>query len=658
MTELILSTLLSVTSPDGQNTLNVAQAEGHLYYTLLRGEHIILQPQPIALEIAGLRPPADPKVATFSAHLGGAMPHYSKRSHVALPANGARLTFNNGLGLEALATDQGVAYRWFTTLPGTCEVRAEAFGIQPQASAELFYGCEHEAWQGDSFQISWESPHHRSPMAHVPEEKLIYLPITLREQNTAIAIAEAELRDYPGMNLRRPTGANALKAWQARWPLAQDGSSRRFSLVTQRADRLVLTAGTRTFPWRVFLMAEDIGGLYANDLIMALSEPPAEDFAWVKPGQVAWDWWNHWGLEGTPFPAGVNTETYKAYIDFAAEYGLEYVILDEGWAKALDVTQIIPEMDLPAILAHAQARGIGIILWSTWQQLIGRQEEIFSHYAAMGVKGFKIDFFNRDDAEIARFLYHTAAVAAKLHLVLDYHGIHKPTGLSRTYPNVLSYEGVFGLEQVKWCGPEIDFITNDLRIAFTRLLAGPADYTPGAMRNAPRATYRANFQRPMSMGTRCRQAALFLVYDSPIRMLCDSPSAYAREPAFTRLLASCPTTFDDTWCATEPDPDQGLLVGRRKGDTIWYAGLAGNNTITFQFTPKNLDPAATYLLTIARDSNTSDAIATDYILENRPFRAGDALTLPCAPGGGFLARFTRHSQPAGAAASLATHSQR
>lgn len=636
---LILTTLLSVTSPDGLNRLVIACSGNTLYYSVFRGEQVVLSPQEIALDVVGVGAGEPGEVEPFRWQLGGAVPLGTKRSVIDLEAVGARVALGNGLALEAVATNWGVAFRWLSALAGEVEVRSERFGLQPRPGAELFYGYGNGAWEGDPFQQSWESPHQRSEMQGIESGRLIYLPVTLVQPGCALAVTEAELRDYPGLNLRRPdAAAGALEAMQARWPLAQDGSSRRYSRVTQRADYLVRTAGTRSFPWRVVMMAGDLGELYANDLVLALSEPAAGDFAWVRPGQVAWDWWNHWGLEGTPFPAGVNTETYCAYIDFAADFGVEYVILDEGWAQDLDVTKIVPEIDLPAILAHAKARGVGIILWSSWQQLIGRQEEIFAHYAKLGVCGFKIDFFDRDDAEIARFLYHTAAVAARLHLVLDYHGIHKPTGLARTFPNVLSYEGVFGLEQVKWTGPEMDFVTNDLRIAFTRLLAGSADYTPGAMRNAPRATYRVDYHRPMSMGTRCRQAALFLVYDSAIRMLCDAPSAYRREPDFTRLLAACPTTFDETRAQVPEDPDRGLLVFRRRGREVWVAGLAGAQGATFVFTPPWLDAGSDYLLTLAADAPTSDAVATDYTFSSRLFHPAEALSLPCAPGGGFLLR--------------------
>ncbi|MGN0886724.1 MAG: glycoside hydrolase family 97 catalytic domain-containing protein [Candidatus Spyradenecus sp.] len=642
LSELVLTTVLSVTSPNGLNTLTISQSEGALYYQVARGEQVVLAPQEIGLEVAEVAAAGRPgEVEAFRRQLGGAVPLGTKRSEIDSEAVGARVALGNGLSLEAVATDQGVAFRWLGEMSGEVEVRNERFGVALNPKAEVLYGCVDSAWgwRGDDLQQGWESPHSRSKAEEMPSGRTIYLPMTISVPGCVLSVSEAEVRDYPGMNLTR-AGAEGvvLTAVQARWPLAQDGSSHRYSRVTERAAYLVRTPGTRAFPWRVFMMAGNWGELYANDLVMALSEPAVEDFSWVKPGQTAWDWWTLRQMDGTAFKPGVNTETFRTYIDFAAEYGLEYMLIDEGWAKNLDVTQVIPEVDLPGLVAYAKARGVGIVLWCTWQQLIGRQEEIFEHYAKLGIRGFKIDFFDRDDAEVARFLYHTAEVAARNRLVLLFHGIHKPTGLARTFPNVLSYEGVFGMEQATWVGP-MDFVTNEMRIAFTRLLAGGADYTPGAMRNAQRANFRSEAHRPMSMGTRCRQAALFLAYDSALRMLCDAPSAYRREPDFTRLLAACPTTFDETRAVVSEDPERGLLVFRRKGRDVWVAGLVGTQAHSFTFTPPWLEEGAAYTLTQVTDSSISDVVATDYIYASLPYRPGAPMTVSCAPAGGFLLHF-------------------
>lgn len=634
--EAALAALMTVTSPDGANTITVSRKGDQIVYAVSRKGRPLLEAAPIGLDVRGLTPEAGaPRVETFARDLSADLPFYTKRARIDLKANGATADFG-GLTLTLLATDQGVAYRWGIAKEGPAEVLSETFGLDPAGEPELLYAYNNSPHRGDLLQNSFESPHNRGPIAQIDPKRLVYLPLTLLYKDAALALTEAELRAFPGLNLRRPEDdPGRLVALMAKLPTKEDGSNRRQSFVTARADLLARAQGPRQFPWRVFMMADNPAGLYDNDLVEALSEPARGDFSWVRPGQVAWEWWNHWGLDDVPFAPGVNTATYCAYIDFAARFGLPYVIMDEGWAQNLDVMKVIPQIDLPAILAHAKAKGVAIVLWCTWQQLIGRQEEILGHYAEMGVAGFKIDFFDRDDALVADFLYKTAEVAAKHRLVLAYHGIHKPTGLSRTFPNVLAYEGVFGLEQTKWTGNGTDFVTNDIRLAFGRLLAGPTDYTPGAMRNAARPDFRANGRRPMSMGTRTRQAALFMLYDTNFRMLCDSPSAYEREPDFTRFLASVPLTWDDTRCDPSSEPDSRLLVHRRKGADHWYAAIVGAKPQTIKLPLDGLGPGA-YVATILRDSPITESVPTDYILQHREVTAKDTLTLPCATGGGFL----------------------
>ena len=635
---LALSVLTTVSSPDGRNAITIASQGEQLVYSIARDGVERLAPEPLLLSIQGisLPPIKEATIEPFSQTFDAKTPFYTVRSRIHLEGNGAKISLGV-LTLTALATNQGIAYRWETALDGTQTILNETFSLRPMGEPDLLYAYNNRPYHGDLFQNSWESIHQRGKIDSVDSKRLIYLPITLLWKDAAIALSEAELKDYPGLNLRRSQeNKTCLTGSFAQYPLKEDGRDRRYSRVTQRADWLVQTPGNRTYPWRIFMMAENPAGLYGNDLITALSEPATGDFMWVKPGQVSWEWWSRWGLDNVPFKPGVNTATYKVFIDFAATYNIPYILMDEGWAQKLDVTRIVPEINLPELLAYAKGKGVRLLLWCTWQQLIGRQDEIFKRYAAMGVAGFKIDFIDRDDARVANFLYNTAAIAAKHHLVLLFHGIHKPTGLSRTFPNVLAYEGVYGLEQTGWAGNQVDYITNDLRITFTRLLAGPMDYTPGAMRNAPRSQFRATTRRPMSMGTRCRQAALALLFDTNSRMLCDSASAYMREPEYTRLLTRVPLTFDDTWCAPDSAPDSRVLVLRRKGETIWIAGMSGNKEEIFSVPLDRLPKGVVYHAELVRDSPISDCVGTDYIQEERTVSSTDKLNIRCSPGGGFL----------------------
>ena len=296
----------------------------------------------------------------------------------------------------------------------------------------------------------------------------------------------------------------------------------------------------------------------------------------VKPGKVAWDWWNDWNISGVDFKSGVNNDTYKHYIDFASEHGIEYVILDEGWAvnRQADLMQVVPEIDLPMLCAYAAQKNVGLILWAGYWAFNRDMEGVCKHYSAMGIKGWKIDFMDRDDDEMVRFYEKAAATAAKYHLLVDFHGAFKPAGLQRTYPNVLNFEGIHGLEQMKWSSPEVDQVTYDVTVPFTRLVAGPADYTQGAMRNATRSNYYPCNSEPMSQGTRCHQLAEYLVFDAPLTMLCDSPSNYRKEEECASFIASIPTVWDET-IALEGKIAEYVVIARRKGSK-WYVGALGN----------------------------------------------------------------------------------
>ncbi len=244
--------------------------------------------------------------------------------------------------------------------------------------------------------------------------------------------------------------------------------------VTERAPYLAKTAGKRVFPWRVLMIAAKDGDLIESPMIYRLAKPSTGDFSWVRPGKVAWDWWNDLNLRGVDFRAGVNTATYKYFIDFAAANGIEYVILDEGWYKLGDLLSVVPDIDMDAILAHARAKNVGIILWVVWKTLDDQFGPAMEQFTKWGIKGLKVDFMQRDDQWMVNYYYKVAAEAAKRHLLVDFHGAYKPTGLYRTFPNVLTSEGVKGLEHSKWSRdvtPE-----HDVTLPFTRM-ALPVPWT-------------------------------------------------------------------------------------------------------------------------------------------------------------------------------------
>ena len=409
-------------------------------------------------------------------------------------------------------------------------------------------------------------------------------------------------------------------------------------LVKERENYIAKVEGSRNFPWRCMVISEEDKELTNNDMVYRLAEPSRiDDNSWIVPGKVAWEWWNAWNIKDVDFESGINNETYKHYIDFASEYGIEYVILDEGWAvnKKADLFEVIPEIDLIELVEYADTKGVGIVLWAGYVAIDRDMEEVCKYYSEMGIKGFKVDFIDRDDQKTVNFYYKMAETAAKYHLIIDFHGAYKPTGLSRTYPNVLNFEGVYGLENVKW-NQNLDLVTYETTIPFIRMLAGSMDYTQGAMRNANRDNYRAIWTEPMSQGTRCRQLAEYVVFESPFNMLCDSPSNYRDEDECAKYIAEIPTVWDET-IAIDGKLGEYVIIARRSGDR-WYVGGITNweeREIEIDLSPLNLkhDQAVEF-----RDGMNANKISEDYVKSNVTV-TNNTYEVKMSKGGGFVLIF-------------------
>jgi alpha-glucosidase len=373
-----------------------------------------------------------------------------------------------------------------------------------------------------------------------------------------------------------------------------------------------------------------------NDMMQRLAEPSRiVDESWIKPGKVAWDWWNDWNVTHVDFKAGINVPTYKYYIDFAAANKLEYIIIDEGWSDDYDLTKT--KLDIQQIVDYGKQKKVGVILWSTWYAITRDADGLFAKYSKMGVKGFKIDFIDRDDQKVVVSLYDLAQKAATNHLMIDYHGMYKPSGIQRTFPNVINCEGVKGLENMKW-GTD-NQPGYDVSIPFIRMLSGPMDYTPGAMRNASKSAFRPVNSNPMSQGTRSHQLAMYTIFEAPLQMLSDNPTAYMREKESTDFIAAVPTTFDET-VAVDGKVGEYVTVARRKGST-WYAGSMTN----WSDRKINIDLSflgeGKYKAIIFEDGINADRDATDYIRKEIAVTAKDHLEIPMASGGGWAARFEK-----------------
>ena len=453
-----------------------------------------------------------------------------------------------------------------------------------------------------------------------------------------VCITEADLEDFPGMFLNNETGKTSLKAVHAPYPKVkeQGGHNQLQMLVKERENYIAKTSGTRSFPWRAFIISRNDKELADCDMVYRLASPSrVNDISWIKPGKVAWDWWNAWNLDSGDFATGVNNATYKAYIDFASSKGIEYVILDEGWAVNLkaDLMQVVPEIDLPGIVAYAVERHVGIILWAGYWAFDRDMENVCRHYSEMGIIGFKVDFMDRDDQEMTAFNYRAAETCAKYKMILDLHGTHKPAGLNRTYPNVLNFEGVNGLEQMKWSPASLDQVKYDVMIPFIRQVSGPMDYTQGAMRNASKGNYYPCNSEPMSQGTRCRQLALYVVFESPFNMLCDNPSNYIREPESTDFIAAIPTVWDES-IVLDGKMGEYIVTARRKGD-VWYIG-----GIT-DWTARDIEVDCSFLgdkaynATLFKDGVNAHRVGRDYKRESFSVKKDSKLKIHLAPGGGF-----------------------
>ena len=460
-----------------------------------------------------------------------------------------------------------------------------------------------------------------------------------------MGITEADLFNFPGLDIRNLNSSTTLEGFHACVPkeVKQGGHNMLQGVIRSREDFIAKDCKPGcAFPWRIIQIAREDKELACSDMVYKLATAPAQrDWSWVKPGKVAWDWWNDWNLYGVDFEAGINDATYKYYIDFAAANGIEYVILDEGWAvnKQADLMQIVPEIDLDELCAYAKEKNVGLILWAGYWAVNRDMENVFIHYSRMGVKGFKIDFMDRDDQDMVNFYTACAEMGAKYKMLVDFHGAYKPTGLHRTYPNVINFEGVNGLEQMKWGQDGKAQVIYDVTIPFVRMLAGPFDYTQGSMRNATLRNYRPVNSEPMSPGTRCRQLAEYVVFDAPLTMLCDSPSNYLQEPECTKYIAEIPTVWDET-LVLGGEIGEFITMARRSGDN-WYIGSMTD------WTPRDITvelgflPAGQYKVEIFKDGVNAHRAARDFAKEEITVRPGDRIKVHMAPGGGWAAKLVK-----------------
>jgi alpha-glucosidase len=622
----------SLRSPDGRTELRVHVGQD-IAYSVLREGTLLMSRSPISLTLgdaaAGTAPTRVVRAEERSVEQVVRPVVRTKRAEIQDRFNELRLTLPDGFALTFRAYDNGIAYRWELDRSGEITVVREGvtFGLEPRDT--VFYPEE------ERFHSHNERQYIRYAVEDIGGEQLASLAaLVAKPSGVKLWISEANLRDYAGLWLLGTSGPALVGTFPA-FPLEEQPNRDRDVVVTRRADYIAVTRGPRTLPWRVVGIADQDHELLDNQLVYLLADESEGDYSWVEPGKVPWDWWNANNVYGVDFEAGVNTATYKYYIDFAADHGLEYLILDEGWSVPADLFAINPDIDMPALLDYARERDVGVILWVLWNALDRQLDEALPLFERWGVRGLKVDFMQRDDQKMVNYYERIARAAAARRMLVNFHGSYKPTGLERTFPNVMTSEGVMGGEHNKWS----DNITprHNLTLPFIRMVGGPMDYTPGAMRNANAQNFRDIFTRPMSQGTRCHQLAMYIVFESPLQMLADVPSNYRREPEAMEFLGPVPSVWDET-VPLDARIGEYIVTARRAANGDWYLAAMTD------WTPRELTVDLSFLgqgsyhMDVWQDGPNAARFAEDFARASREVRRGDQVAIRMAPGGGWVAR--------------------
>lgn len=643
----------TLSSPDGHLRLTV-DAGKRLTWSLMHDSTKVITPSSISLSLSDGKvlgaSPRVKKVSTRKVDTSFATPFY-KKSEVKDVYNELTLRLSDGLSVIFRAYDDGAAYRLSLDGKGARRVTSEEAVFNFAGDYKAFIPYVNDLRDADyPYSYSFESYYDESPISEMYADSLAIVPLLVELPHGKKAlIMEGDVEGYPGMFLVKGENANSIEARFAPEPLSEKigGFSELNLIPVETAPYIAKLEGTVTLPWRAVTVVTSDSQLADSDMAQRLASPSRiADTSWIKPGKVAWDWWNNWNVTGVDFPAGINTPTYKYYIDFAAENRLEYIIVDEGWSREALMSPV-EGVDIAELARYGKEKGVGVILWARWRDVDKEMDVAFPHYAGLGIAGFKVDFFDRDDRRVIESMTRIADAAARNRLLLDLHGM-KATGIQRTYPNVVNFEGVKGLENYKWLPvvdgkPGVDVMRYDVTAPFIRMAAGPMDYTPGAMTNAAPGNYRSINDTPMSFGTRAHQLAMYVVYEAPLQMLADSPGAYRNNPESLRFISAIPTVFDETRVLAG-EVGEYIAVARRKGDT-WYVGALTSLTPRDLKIPLSfLAPGGTYNAVTMSDGVNVNRNGADCRCEERRVTSGSELDAAMASGGGFAAIITPAKQ--------------
>ena len=632
----------TLTSPDRKTRVDISVNE-RITWSVKHNGRTILAPSAISLTAGQREIGLNPKVKSAKTDKvkNTVKAPFWRQASIEEHYNQLTLNLDDGWGITFRAYDgEGVAYRfWSTSLRKGDYITAERaeFNFDRDYTTYVPYS----SGTTNPYSTSFESKYTVAPLSAFRKDAIAFSPLLVcLDGGLRLEITDADIESYPGMFLKKGTGFSLLGDFAPVPEKVRETPTRGQVMVDAYSDNLAVIGANaskkapRCFPWRVLAIAENDAALPVNNLVYLLAAPSrVSDISWIKPGKVAWDWWNDWNITGVDFKAGINTETYKYYIDFAAANGIEYVVLDEGWSGRLDIMQINPDIDLKELCRYAASKNVDLVLWAVSYVLDKDLEKACKTYSKMGVKGFKVDFMNRDDQPVTEQLYRIAEAAARHHLFVDYHGMYKPAGMNRTWPNVLNFEGVWGLENMKWATEDI--VEYDVTFPFIRMLSGPVDYTPGAMRNALQREYAPNYSNPVSQGTRARQVAEYVVFDAPFEMLCDNPTAYMREEQTTDFITAIPTVWEETR-VLQGEIGQYIVTARRCENRWFIGGMTNWDARDVKIDLSALGLKGSHEAMLFRDGVNATRNATDYKEELLQLQAKKPLQVHMAPGGGFV----------------------
>ena len=628
----------SASSPDNNLKISVAAKE-KFFYSITFKKQPIIQNSPISLILDNnkvlVNKPLVTAIKNNKVKQKVTPVVHQKRKEIEDVYNETILTIKGGLTLTLRAYNNGVAYRWGIDDAGDYKVKMEEATFNFVKNDTCYYQLE------EKFHSHNERIAQKYPLSKINDTMLASLPALVIQGSVKVLVTESDLYDYAGMWLKG-NARNGLFGVFPNYPIQEQEEPKRSldRFVLKRAEYIAQIKGAKMLPWRIIAVSEKDADILNNQIVFLLNRDvdKGADFKWVKPGKVSWDWWNNLNVYNVNFKTGINTATYKHFIDFAAKNGLQYIILDEGWYQKDDITKVIPAIDMKDLAAYAKQKNIGLILWVSWMLLDKQTKAALDLYQTWDIKGIKVDFMQRDDQIMVNYYERIAKECAKRKMLVDFHGAYKPTGMERQYPNMISREGVYGMENCKWDKEKKISPEHDLTIPFIRMFAGAMDYTPGAMANAQLANWEPNWNEPRSLGTRCHQLAMYVVYESPLQMLSDSPTHYEKEAECLDFISKVPSVWDETK-ALDAKVSDYIVMARQAANGDWYAGAmtdwTGRNLkITLDFLDKG-----DYEAVIYQDGINADRNGIDYLKTVTKVKKGDVLDIKMANGGGWAARF-------------------